>query len=203
MDQQTLNLKISRFWEWFQQSEQMYREVTDPQAAVEAMDNYVLEFGLFSWEIGEGKSKPHYLMISPNGDGKRMDISSALIKAAPNLQHWEFLYCKPPMDWDFQLEIYDQFLVKQNIDTSEWEYVLFKLPDNYVEVIVRANNMPEVEMEDKLNAAEMVLTKILGEELFINYLGALEVVRDFNDEQGKHSHQMRSLKSHFEELVRQ
>ncbi len=203
MDQQTLKSKISRFWDWFQESEHLYREVTNPQVAVEAMDNYVLEFGMFSWEIGEGKSKSHYLMISPNGDGKRLDISCALMEAAPNLQHWEFLYCKPPKDWDFQLEVYDQFLVKQQVDASEWEYVLLQLPGNYVEVTIRVNNMDDVDMEDKLNAAEMALTKLVGEELVINYLGALEIVREFNPDQEKHSHKLGTLRRDFEKMVMQ
>ena len=74
-ERETLNKKIIQFWEWFQENEANYKEVEDPQAAVEAMDERVLGFGLFSWEIGEGQSRPYYFMISPNGDGNRMDIS--------------------------------------------------------------------------------------------------------------------------------
>ena len=203
MDQHTLMSKISRFWDWFQESEHLFREVADPQTAVEAMDNHVLEFGMFSWEIGEGHSKPHCLLISPNGDSHRMDISYKIMKAAPNLRHWEFQYCKPPKNWDFQFEIYDQFLVPQIIDAGEWEYVLVKMPGNYVEVIIQANNMANIDPEDKLNAAEMALVKILGEELVIDYLGALEVVHEFRPEHEKRCQNMHSLKRNFERLVGQ
>ena len=201
MDQQTLMSKISRFWEWFEESEHMFREVTDPQAVVEAMDNHILEFGMFAWEIGEGQSKPHYLLVSPNGDSKRLDISYKLIQAAPNLRHWEFHYCKPPKDWNFQFEIYDQFLVTQLIDASEWEYVLRKMEDNYVEVIIHADNMDNIDPEDKLNAAEMTLIKILGEELVIDHLGALEVVHEFSPVQEKRCQNMPTLKRNFEKMV--
>ena len=52
-----------------------------------------------------------------------------------------------------------------------------------MKIIICAGNMHNMDSEDKLNAAEMVLTKILGEEIVINYLGALEVVTEFSVQQ--------------------
>lgn len=201
MDQRVLLSKISHFWEWFQENEQMFKEVTDPQALVEAMDNQVLEFGMFSWEIGEGKTRPYYLLVSPNGNGNRLEISYKLMEAAPDLRDWEFHYCKPPRDWDFRVEIHDQFLVSQQIDASEWEYVLVKTPDGLVEVIIQANNMSNVDPEDKLNTAETALIKILGEELVIDYLCALEVVPEFSPEHEHFCQAMRTLRRNFEKLI--
>lgn len=201
MDQRVLLSKISHFWEWFQKNEQMFKEVTDPQALVEAMDNQVLEFGMFSWEIGEGKTRPYYLLVSPNGNGNRLEISYKLMEAAPKLRDWEFHYCKPPRNWDYRIEVYDKFLVSQQIDASQWEYVLVKTPDNLVEVIIQANNMSNVDPEDKLNAAETALIKILGEESVIDYLGALEVVSEFSPEHEHYCQAMRSLRRNFEKLI--
>ena len=200
MDQQVLNKKISRFWNWFRENEKLFKDTDNPQAAVEAMDEHILEFGLFSWEIGQGWSKPYYLMISPNGDANRLNISYKLIKAAPDLRDWEFRYCKPPQNWNYQFEIHDRFLVKQTIDASEWEFVLLKTQDGYAEVILRINNMNDVEMDDILNAGEMALTRILGEEAVIDRLAALEVVREFSPENEKHAHNIRALRKIFEKL---
>ena len=201
MSLSNLQADIDRFWDWFQQSEHHFKEVTDPQAVVEAMDEHVLAFGLFSWEIGEGDSKPHYFMISPNGDGRRMEISYKIMAAAPNLRDWEFRYCKPPKDWDFQLDVYNRFLVKQRIDVSEWEYVVDRTPENMVEVIIQSLNMDEVDPEDQLNVAEIALINILGEELVIDNLCALEVVREFPAEDDVRAQHMRTLKRSFEKLV--
>lgn len=201
MSTQVLHSKIDRFWNWFLENEHLFKEVSDPQAVVEAMDEHVLGFGLFSWEIGEGDSKPYYFMISPNGDGRRMEISYKIMQAAPDLRDWEFRYCKPPKDWDYQLEIYNRFLVKKIIDASEWEFVLNKTPDRLIEVIVQAVNMHDVDPEDQLNTAEMVLMKILGEELVIDYLCALEVVQEFSIKDDARSQHMRALKRNFEKLV--
>ncbi|MEO1257905.1 MAG: hypothetical protein AAFZ15_03880 [Bacteroidota bacterium] len=201
MSSSNLQADIDRFWNWFQESEHLFKEVTDPQAVVEAMDEHVLAFGLFSWEIGEGNSRPHYFMISPNGDGRRMEISYKIMKSAPDLRDWEFRYCKPPKDWDFQLEVYNRFLVKQLVDVSKWTYVIHKTPDNMIEVVIRSLNMIDIDTEDQLNAAEAALINILGEELVIDNLGALEVVEEFSIQDDVSSHHMRTLKSSFEKLV--
>ena len=201
MNSSNLQAEITLFWNWFQESEHLFKEVTDPQAVVEAMDEHVLSFGLFSWEIGEGNSKPHYFMISPNGDGRRMEISYKIMEAAPNLRDWEFRYCKPPKEWDYQLEVYNRFLVKRRIDVSEWEYVINKTPDGMVEVIIQSLNMDDIDTEDQLNAAEIALINILGEELVIDNLCALEVVREFSVQDDLRSRHMRTLKRSFEKLV--
>lgn len=194
MNEEILNNKITKFWEWFQANESNYRDVEDPQKAVEEMDEHVLEFGLFSWEIGESTSRPYYFMISPNGDGDRLNISYKIMEAAPNMWDWEFRFCKPPQDWNYAFETYDKFLVKKEIDAAEWDYILDKTPDGFFEIIICAANMWNIDTEDQLNAAEMVLTKILGEELVIEYLGALEVVTEFSAEQESRSKKLPVLK---------
>lgn len=201
MNEHLLESKIHQFWDWFSKSDHLFKNMDDPQTAVEEMDNHVLEFGLFSWEIGEGQSRPYYLQVSPNGDGARLDISYKLMKAAPNLRDWEFRYCKPPLDWDYRFEINDQSLVPLTVDASEWEFILKVLPDGLVEVVICAKNMETVDVEDQLNAAEMALTKILGEELVINHLGALEVVKEFSIPQEKYCRNLRTLRKYFDKMI--
>ncbi len=202
MHEENIKHKISQFWDWFSFNEEMFRNVTDAESAKDAMDNQILEFGLFSWQIKEGDSKPYSLTISPNGDRKRLAISCQIIEAAPTSYDWEFHYCKPPKSWDYIFEMYDQFMLKQKYDTSKWEYVLFNNPDKNIEVIICANNLHGIDLDDRLDAGELVLTNILGEELVIDYLCALEVVDEFIPENKLLSKKIHHLKSDFEAAIK-
>lgn len=202
MNNEVLLKKINDFWEWFVEHEEQYKDVEDPKAAVESMDEQVLDFGLFSWEIGENGGRPYYFMISPNGNGDRLALSYEIIKRAPNLRDWEFRYCKPPEDWDYQMMVYDRMLVQQPVDVGAWRFALNKAAEEQlVEVYIQVSNMSNVDPEDRLNAAESALMKILGEEWVIDHLGALEVVETFSPELEKKSIAVQSLKTRFDELI--
>ena len=58
--------KIREFWDWFVTHEKKFRDVKDPEKVVEMLNEQVLEFGFFSWQLGEGEYKPHRFIISPN-----------------------------------------------------------------------------------------------------------------------------------------
>jgi hypothetical protein len=197
-----LQSKISQFWTWFQQNEQHYRELTDVQAAKEAMDNHILDFGLFSWEIGEGTSRPHYFVISPNGDAGRLELSRRIIEAAPYLRDWEFYYCRPPKNWDFKFEMYDRYLLKQQFDASNWEFALVERPENQIEIIIKTDNLETLDMDDELDAGDFAITQILGEELVIEYLEAFEMVTEFRPEHPTETYKMPQLKHQFEKMIR-
>ncbi len=201
MHQENLPYKIAQFWDWFASNEQMFREIADAEAAKDAMDNQVLEFGLFSWQIEEGGAKPFSLTISPNGDRKRLVISRQIMEAAPISQYWEFHYCKPPGNWDYTFEMYDRFMLRQKYNASDWEYVLFNNPGNNIEVVIRADNLHGLGLDERLDAGELALTNILGEELVIDYLCALEVVNEFGPKHNPPGKKMHHLKSDFEAAV--
>jgi len=67
-----MELKVKQFWDWFIDNEYQFRAITDTKTVVELLNNQVLEFGMFAWEIGIGVEKPHSFTISPNGDKKRL-----------------------------------------------------------------------------------------------------------------------------------
>lgn len=203
MSQENIPLSIIEFWDWFQRNESMFREIIDPAHAMDTMNEHVLAFGLFAWEIGEGKNKPHYLTISPNGDKARLELSKKIIGAAPNLEKWEFHFCKQSKpSWDYIFEGYDRFFAKQIFNASEWEYVLGKNEDGAIEILVQANNLHVMDFDDELNAVDLVITNILGEELIINHLDAFETVDKFDEEQAIYSKKLPTLKSEFEKLLK-
>ncbi len=172
------------------------------EAAKEAMDNHILDFGLFSWEIGEGTARPHYFTISPNGDPKRLELSRRIMDAAPNLRDWEFYYCKPPKNWDFKFEMYDRYLIKQQFDASAWEFALVEQPENQIEIIIKTDNLEPLDVDDELDAGDFAITQILGEELIIEYLEAFEMVTEFGPEHPAERYKMPHLKYQFERKLR-
>lgn len=203
MPQKNIPLQIIEFWDWFQKNEHMFREVIDPEHAVESMDEQVLAFGMFAWEIGEGKSKPHYFTLSPNGDKGRLELSKKIIGAAPELSEWEFYPSKQPkQDWDFSFEAFDRYFSKHIFDASNWDYILEKNEDANIEIIVRADNLHVMDLDDELNAVDMVITNIIGEELSIHHLDAFETVNNFEEEQMELCKKIPKLKTAFEELLK-
>ena len=76
----TLENKIDRFWKWFAQNEgDVVRAVDDEilaESIVEQLDNFILDMGAFSWEIGAGIEKNWFLTISPNENEKQKRVDN-------------------------------------------------------------------------------------------------------------------------------
>lgn len=191
MEQETLNLdaRIQSFWQWFVKTEDSIREyfteeeVVDKAALVESINNRVLDFGLFAWEIGPGVSRSFYLTISPNGDKQRLRISRRIIEAAPNLPDWEFHYARPPKEWDLQFTLYDDFMVEREVDASPWQYALLKRQDERFEVILEAPNVHHLDPDTRQMAGERVVNSLLGEEAVIGQVYRVRVTEELEPEQ--------------------
>ena len=119
---QDIQAKIEQFWNWFTENEHRFRKVTDVREAVEAMDDQILEFGLFKWEIGPGINKPFYLTLSPNGNEERLELSKMIMDLSPDLRQWEFNYCKPLGDHEDKGEVLESTFLqvyKNTVGTPE------------------------------------------------------------------------------------
>lgn len=181
MDKDLFKSKIKEFWKWFVINEQKFRIISDPHAVREMLDNQVLQFGVFSWEIGEGIRKSHTFTISPNGNPKMLRRSEAIIGEAPELAHWEFFAAKPSREWNFIFEMYDSFMVKREIDAAEWEYIIRMTPEQKLRILIYAENIDFLDEEDKVVASDLVINTIIGEMDKIYYVDSISFV-DFVDE---------------------
>ena len=99
------------------------------------LDNQVLQFGVFSWEIRKTENSKHSFIISPNGKEKLLQLSEAIMGEAPPLIDWEFYPAKPAIDWNFVIEVYDNFFVKQTVNTSNWKYQLTSQNEDQIRFI--------------------------------------------------------------------
>lgn len=183
MDSKELRYKIDEFWNWFVEHEEKFRIIRDPHAAREMLDNQILQFGIFSWEIGKGKNKPHTLTISPNGNAEMLRRSQAIIGEAPEMKFWEFFAAKPPRDWDYILEMYDSYMVKQRIDSSSWEYLFRMTPDFKIRILLYAENIDFLDDDDKMSAADFVINSVIGEADKIDYVDSIEFLSFVSENQ--------------------
>lgn len=183
MDLYTLERKIDQFWSWFKENEAEFRG-DNPELLVEQMNNLVLDFGIFKWEIAQTEDQHYYLLISPNNDAARLKISQAIIEAAPRLKHWYFYPSYPPKeDWDYTFEMYDSFMLKQKYSASNWYFLLFEAVDrDAFELDIRARNLSLLDDDDQLMAVNLVVRNLIGEATKIKYLDQINFVDDFEPE---------------------
>jgi len=201
MDIKDFKIKIDEFWNWFVEHEQKFRIISDPQIVREMLDNQVLQFGIFSWEIGEGSAKPHTFTISPNGNPKMLRRSEAIMGEAPELDKWEFFAAKPAQDWDFQIEMFDSFMEKRKIDASEWEYVLRMTAEQKIRVLIYAENIDFLDDDDRMVAADFALNNMIGEMDKIYFVESIEFLPFVEQQFVEDIKLLTELKSEFEEIV--
>lgn len=201
-----MELKVKQFWDWFIENEHQFREITDTKKVIELLNNQVLEFGVFAWEIGVGEEKPHSFTISPNGDKKRLFLSRQIFKQAPELKHWEFNYCKSARrDWDFTFEVFNSSMIKQEYDASKWEFVLAEEENQKIAILLKASNIITIDFDDLPSIGDMVVNHILGEERRIGDVHSIRFIDDFLPEDEKWIFLLGDLREEFiafhEEIV--
>lgn len=174
--------KIEKLWNWFYDNENRILDCIENDNTIdqpyikEQLDNLILDIGLFSWEIGHGSNKPWFFTISPNGDKDLLEKSKTIIISAPELEKWQFHYCKPAMDWDRKFSIYDSFMDLQDIDASEWKFVAEKSGENKVEIILEAPNIKHLDGDTAMQAADLVVINEIGEEIKIRNISNIKIL---------------------------
>ena len=187
MDPKETKAKIEEFWEWFVQDESKIRAFfeeegeADKKMLIETINNKVLDFGMFAWDVAPGRDRQYAFTISPNGNKQRLALSQSIVYLAPKLTHWEFNPAKPAKDWDFQLNIMDDYLTDHTIDTSSWSFSLKKQSARVIDVTFAADNIRRFDRESKLQAAETAITNLLGEKNKIVNIGAIKFEDELQD----------------------
>ena len=201
MDSILLKNKINYFWEWFTKHERQFREISDPVAIRELLDNQVLQFGAFSWEIGEGLGESHTFTISPNGDAKMLRRSEAIIGEAPELPQWQFFAAKPAQEWNFIFKMFDSFMLQQTIDAAEWAFIFRMTQDRKLNVLIYTRHIDFLDADDKQSAADFALNQIIGEMDKIYYINSVSFIENLNEIQQEDLKLFTNFKFEFEKLL--
>ncbi len=195
--------KIESLWRWFVANENQiidsFQKESLTNYIVENLDNLILDFGMFTWEIGPGKVKPWFLTISPNGDRDLIRVSQKIIEHAPNLDDWEFNYCKPAKDWDRRFIIYDSNMNEQNIDASNWKYVMLRNEDGMIDLILEAMNITHLDHDTARTAADIIVTSEIGEETKIQKILSVDIVDKLERQYNSRKTEIQYLKKHLNE----
>lgn len=198
---QLMEEKIANLWSWFVHNEQRVVQVvldessSDREEIIQQMDNFILSLGLFTWEISEG-SEGWVLTISPNGDQELLEISRSIVSEAPaELYSWELNYCKPAKQWDRTLVLYDSNMDEQFIDASDWNFAAIPRAEDEFDVVFEHASTLHIDDDTLQKAGELIVTNEIGEERRIQFIGAIRVVQNLDDDLASKAQGIDSLNS--------
>ena len=189
-----MEAKIREFWDWFIIHERKFREVEDPEKVVNMLNDRVLDFGFFRWELGEGTYKPHRFIISPNGDRQRLQLSKQIMALAPIMPDWEFFPFKPPGEWDYTFSMYDAAMMLQTFNAANWRCLIETDADHRIKVILCGENLWRLDPDDLPAAANLVVTNIVGEEFRIYHIRDIELYEELDEEDAEQSFPISELR---------
>ncbi|MFL6389835.1 MAG: hypothetical protein ACJ71U_20340 [Terriglobales bacterium] len=174
----TQEAKIEDFWKWFSGVAASLAFDVENSLVLEDLDKRLLDLDpMLSWEIGPGSSEPLQLVISPNLDLNLLPTARKIISAAPVLDGWEFYSARRPKNWDYKLLMErSEGTSPIQLDASGWSFVLLQYPDGAREVLLSGKDLPELNDDERWQAAAMTLESILGEEELLNRISEFELV---------------------------
>jgi hypothetical protein len=176
------NTLIDNLWDWFEENDELNRRIIytgDKEKLKElknAIDEKILVFGHFTWEINAGKSKEYQFVISPNREFELLQLSKKIIAEAPDLDNWEFLYAKEKVAVIEPFKIFDESLDSHLVNVANWKYKL-----GGETVYVFAPSLKNIDSETEQHALDLVATALLGEEYRILDIKTLVKVEEFDD----------------------
>ena len=196
--------KINNLWKWFYANNQQIIACMETGEGsdyiVENLDNLILSMGMFSWEVGEGKTKPWSFTISPNGNKQLLLTSQQIIEQAPELDSWEFNPGKPAKEWERKFSIYDNNMDEQVVDATEWHYVALMDEYGMIELMIEANNINHLDTETTTAAANLFINNEIGEVISIEKIAITTIVDELEDKHHNKKKAIQYLKKHIKEL---
>lgn len=196
--------KIEDFWEWFANNVNHIKEVLSNdfhggrKSLVKTMDNQVLQFGMFTWEMGPLDEQLYFLTISPNGNEELLEISKQIMERSPSFPEWSFNYAKPAKKWDLKFSVFDDFMEEHKIDASSWNYLIEQNKSNDINIVIEAGNLSHLDQETKMTAVDLVVTSLIGEAFKIYNVKGLRVVDAFDPQQISNGKDIHDLATAFE-----
>jgi hypothetical protein len=157
--------EIEDFWDWFEENEEdflrtLYQGTEEGLKQLkEVFDQKILAFGHFTWEINADANKKYQFVISPNREFELLQLAKNIIKEAPELEHWTFLYAKEKVSYIEPFKIYDESLDPHLVNVATWKY---KLEGDTV--LVHAPTLLNIDQDTEQHALDLVITAKLGEE---------------------------------------
>ncbi|MFT5778874.1 MAG: hypothetical protein ACI837_001831 [Crocinitomicaceae bacterium] len=180
--------KISAFWKWFVDNEQIIKDCLEDEASEDRvyvsdqLNELILDLGTFTWDIGLNDSNEWFLIISPNGNNERHKVSQKIIHAAPYELNWTLHSSKPAKNWDRKFKVYNSELDEVDVDAADWEYIAFDEDDGRVELIIEAKNIRLFDIDTAESAANVFVVNELGEYAKMQRVSKVSIVEAVEEE---------------------
>ena len=178
-----LEKKATNFWMWF--SIIAAELLADPIRSdlIGQLDSRVCALGSFDWEIGPYVDGLYYLAISPNLNLSNLRTTQFIVSLSLPCVGWHFLSSKPQKTewlgiWEMKNEIGKEIIV----DSSSWEYILFKFEDEHNFDIDIKINFIDGDRDILNTAVDIALTGYLGEEEFLRSIININIVDEFGED---------------------
>lgn len=179
---------ILDFWRWFIKNESriqnciLTKNAKEQEKIVHDLNEFVLGFGAFAWDIGQNDEDQWFFTISPNLNADLLSTSKSVISLAPTHLDWHFYSSKPNKSWDYQLEVYDELLDPFTVDANHWNYNAFEEEDGSIELIFEIGALANRHSEAIENAITALIINELGEELLITDISNIDFFETFDEE---------------------
>jgi len=194
--------KLEVFWQWFVKNSAAIKKVIEIDDAkegeriVEELNNFILDFGMFTWDIGQNEHNVWFFLISPNGDPELFLLSQRIMSDAPNHLDWLFLSSRPAKTWDRQFSIYNNEMDLIQIDSSFWSYVAFEDDNGQIELVFEAQNIADLDEETSEFAVNQFLVNEIGEKERIIRISSVTVVPILDEDDMDDRYPINILRSH-------
>jgi hypothetical protein len=193
---------ILDFWRWFVKNESriqqciLNNDAKEQEKIVYSLNEYVLGFGAFSWDIGQNDEDQWFFTISPNLNIELLETSKSVIELAPDHLNWHFHSSKPTKTWSYQLEVYDELLDVFQVDTSRWYYNAFEEEDGSIELVFEIGSLAKKHTEAIENAITAFIINELGEEILMQEVSKINFFDEFDADLSRIKSPVSELKAH-------
>jgi hypothetical protein len=199
--------KISDFWAWFTENEPRIKDCIENDIGAEKelvndrLNEFILNIGLFTWEIGINDEGSWFLTISPNGNKDLLKVSRKIMREAPKDIGWLFHSGKPAKNWDRIVRVYDYKLDQTHIDTSGWLFFASAKDSGIIDLILEAGNIGHLDDDTASSAADYFVINELGEEKKIELFAPIKIVDELAPAYTEGKQPVSNFKNHIETIL--
>lgn len=192
--------KIEAFWSWFIQNESVIKacvqnvDAPEIETIVEDINNFILSFGAFGWDVGLDDSDDWFFTISPNNNMELFKMSKEIIESAPSHLAWNFYASRQAKKWDRIFSVYDHEMEILDVDASNWHYIINGNRDSGLEIVLETPNLEHIELEIIDTILNMFLTNEIGESVRIEEIESVKYVFQFEPDVKERRSPIGSLK---------
>lgn len=191
---------ILAFWTWFSTISNELGDDLANERLHDELDARIRSLGEIAWEIGPGSTAENALAVSPDGDVDRLPLTQRIVALAPKVPRWEFHPARPARAAGLEFWIATSGGDEITVDARPWRYVLFRFPDNMVDVVIEQGNLADADDEDRYTAAVVLLDALLGERRRLLRVREVEPVVALKPEQAKRAAPITVLPEHLDSL---